>query len=959
MSVGIKDGSHDLILASDATASPTTSLQLMLATEQTGPIATKRWSEYRRPISGSTTDRLVQGPVQVFDRDPTFDLIFSQDDWSGGALQPVYRDKEPNKYATSNGMDMRWDNVATLGMKQNGPMDFLLRNGGAELGATTGWTANGVTHTTPTADSPRTGSYHHKLASIDANDDISQVLIHPEVYRGTSITVYAYAKSSGTANMRVQITDSAGTTNGTGVDMSTSYQLISATRTINSAATSLTILIDCVSETSTPNVFVDDITIVPDGGLVCSGMVTGPQNFARNGEGEINFDSMWTGGGDATGVADTGQSVNAESGTNCTRLYHTGFNNNDTSSIEYAFPAEVRSKLAGKQIVFNARGLIDSNCDEIKIRITDNNGNTEATTTTAGSFQSLTVTRTPASDISALKIELEMVADTTSVGVMDSFWDTLRVYVPGEHSVYAAFGKVIAEWDEVNDVWNAVYIGGSTVKSLVSHDTEVFAAFSDGTAYVYGSGSSWISSVLSGVNQDANFFVTAQAASAPELWKGILASVDDSTDGVYLAVNPKTGGSWGSVFKIGTADEDITGMYHIANTLVVGKKEGLFVYRRFWNDGTAANDFENLTLEYDVSPDAENFARGQESGGKLYLSAKQQALFVFDGSSLIDISSLLFAPRLSDFGGRVRAMAHDPAGLWFLLDTPTTDTTASKTTWLMELRQKGGDLFVYTMEKVSVGDINELAVNGNYLWALGRIYDSTITDYVSAIYRWDLPDKNKAPAFDATPLINTSGNFDTARWDGNLPDDDKAFISLTLLHKNNLDAEHTIVVKFGKDSAAPTTTTLGTANSSGTSTTFFFNSITSPESNAVGKNIQLNFALATDDTVSPELYGFILHSMVSPTRARMRDFWVYIGDSVATHNDGAIDPTSKATMISNLETLENQVYPIYITDDLDGDGVPSSGRWKIVKDSIEKTQDDSGPEGTEIWKFTVQEVIVS
>ena len=91
----------------------------------------------------------------------------------------------------------------------------------------------------------------------------------------------------------------------------------------------------------------------------------------------------------------------------------------------------------------------------------------------------------------------------------------------------------------------------------------------------------------------------------------------------------------------------------------------------------------------------------------------------------------------------------------------------------------------------------------------------------------------------------------------------------------------------------------------------------------------------------------------------MRDFWVYIGDSVATHNDGAIAPTSKATMISNLETLENQVYPIYITDDLDGDGVPSSGRWKIVKDSIEKTQDDSGPEGTEIWKFTVQEVIVS
>jgi hypothetical protein len=125
----------------------------------------------------------------------------------------------------------------------------------------------------------------------------------------------------------------------------------------------------------------------------------------------------------------------------------------------------------------------------------------------------------------------------------------------------------------------------------------------------------------------------------------------------------------------------------------------------------------------------------------------------------------------------------------------------------------------------------------------------------------------------------------------------------------------------------------------------------------VGKDIQLNFTATSDDAVSPELYGFACHAMLSPTRVKMRTYEVLIGDDIDMYN-GASDPTPKATLISNLETLETQVYPIYVTDDLDEDSNTSSGRWKIIPDSLEKLPEhDAG--GNEVWTITLQEVTVA
>jgi hypothetical protein len=805
LSIGSQDGTHDIRIASDATASPTTAVDLRIAINP--ETNTKKWREYRRQ---SFVQRQGMGPIQFADKNPESDLVFSQEDWSGGALQPLYRDETPNKIAKSTGLDMRPEGVASLGMKLNVRNDFILRDGYAELGNTNAWSSVTGWSNTAITGAALNGTYGFQLvhggSALGTGVDVfTQGISNHTVWRGKELTLYASVKRTAHsgATLRMVIEDSAGSTVSPDITNS-DYTQISLTRTIDGSASSLRVGFESGTVAGAGSTWqIDDIFIIPTGGVTFKG------------------------------VAEDGGAL------------------------------------------------------------------------------------------------------------------------------YGLFGRCICQWDETDDIWDAVYISSAAFNSIVQFDGNLYAAHLDGTAYVYGSTTSWTVSTITAPGQDANFFVVASGDGSVtmRLWKGILGSIDASNYGVYEAVDPLNSGSWGGVYKIGTVDTDITGMYHVTGNLVIGKEEGLFQFKTFFNDGTASNDFINLTLEYENNPTSENFAVGQESKGALYLSASQQALFRRDPSALTDISSLLQAPRADgDFGGRVRAMTNDASGLWLLVDTPTTDATNSKTTWLMQLKLAGNEFKVYTMQQISIGDIGGIEVHNNYLWLFGQIYNSDASKYESSIYRFNLPLKSKFPAFDAAPLINLTGDFTTSRWNGNLPDADKAFISCTLFHKATLDAEHTIVVKYGVNNADPTTT-LGTANTgSTTQTTFYFNDVSTPESNAIGKDIQLNIAFATDDTVSPELYGFAVHSMLSPVRVVLRDFQVYIGNNIEMYNLQG-DPTSKKTLIDNLETLESQVYPVYVTEDLDGDGTPTSGRWKILVDSVQKVEELD--DDIEIWSLTMQKVVVS
>ena len=134
MTTGIQ-GVYDVVLQNRRTEpneEAETILGLILAnSDDNDNIA---WREYRVPPLPA---RRSTGEVSFTHRDPTYDLVFSQTDWSGGALQTYYRPDEPNRYYTSQNLSLAREGVAALDLA---PTDITVEDLD-NLTPTNPWTA--------------------------------------------------------------------------------------------------------------------------------------------------------------------------------------------------------------------------------------------------------------------------------------------------------------------------------------------------------------------------------------------------------------------------------------------------------------------------------------------------------------------------------------------------------------------------------------------------------------------------------------------------------------------------------------------------------------------------------------------------------------------------------------------------------------------------------------------------
>ena len=586
----------------------------------------------------------------------------------------------------------------------------------------------------------------------------------------------------------------------------------------------------------------------------------------------------------------------------------------------------------------------------------------QSTAVTASSYTRTTATFTPNSGATSVTIEIEATGTPSS---HTFFVDDISITPTGgvvwagtaqcASNLYAACGRAVLQWDETNDVWNAVSVHATQATTdIVEFNGNVFVAYGGGAAFIYGTGTSWTTSTTSDPGLEATYFTVSRNV----FWKSGPTSGNNTNYSVYSNTNPvNSGASWSAAYTVGSTDRAITAMYSIGDTLLVAKEDGLFYYQRTYNDGTAANEFVNVTNEFVGMPSTENFARGAEWQGNLYLGASLQSFFVIEGQSFrfTDLSGLFFHPEVDTMGGRPWAMAADPAQLWLLVNTPTADTSASKTVWLMSLRSPG-DWKLHPIQTIEMGDINDLATNGGYLYAMGRLHDGT--EYVNSSWRWTLPADNVAPAYASSPVINTTGTFTPPQFGFELPETKKAQLAMTFI-VSDTDAEHTIAVKYGLDGAAPSTTTLGTVNGTGRVQTLYFNSVSTPESNAISHLIQPELTFTTDDTVSPKLHAMALHSAIRPNRFRVWECHIEVGDGLLLNN-GNTEPVAKSAELSSLDTLEQQVYPIAFSHDIDQDGVATEIRVHVL--GIEKEPEVGGGqvrEGVEVWRLLLQEADVS
>jgi hypothetical protein len=636
------------------------------------------------------------------------------------------------------------------------------------------------------------------------------------------------------------------------------------------------------------------------------------------------------------------------------------------------------AKYQGKTITVIAYVQRASGSDAgVFLRINDGVGTTDSSTTTSSSFTYISATRAINGSASELTISLRNSA-TTSNAAHVFYADDISVFPAGgtecvgfatrtpssgADQLYAAIGYTVVLWNESTYTWDAVYINTIAATDIIEFDNDIFVAYGEAAGstphqYIYGADTTWTTAAISGTttHQDnhARYWVKARDGYTQwALWKsGPSTNQGTETNKMYSSQTPKTAWLQETALTVGSNRRAITGLHAHADTFIVAKVDGLWI----WDAVTA--DFASITPEWEHDLDSTNGKVGQTWLGKLYFSAAQQGFFAWSMGSeeLINMSSLLVTPRISDIGGRITAMGASARELVLGLDQPVADTTAAKTCRLVTMNAFNQ---IHTIAEPEMSIVDAISTHiGTRLWVFGRAYDSNLEDYVAASFMWELPEKTAAPYADVTPAIEASGFFNTSIWSGGMPDTDKALIALTIWCED-VDPEHTITVDFGRDGRAANTTRLGIFNTTDRIQTLFFKNIDEPTTNAVCRFVQLRFTFTTDDTVSPKMFAFALHTQLAPRRIRVWDISCWVGQDSLLRTD-VPDPLSKAEIETTFQELELQAFPLTMLEDLGqshgGDEADGSRTHQVRLVDYRRISNSSDEHGQEIWDLRLQEV---
>ena len=694
--------------------------------------------------------------------------------------------------------------------------------------------------------------------------------------------------------------------------------------------------------------------------------------LVSNGDFEEGVTSGWTAGSGTALAVDT-DTVNG--GTYSLKLnVDQSTSAGDMAKQSLANPTKYRSRQI-KVIAYVQRA---SGSDAgIIMRVNDGVGTTDSSAVTAATFSAVTVTRTIDSSASEVTISFRNNGTTTNAAHI-YYVDDISVVPTGgtecvgfatrastsPDQIYAAVGRTVVLWNETTYAWDAVYIDASTVvTAIIEFNNDIYVAFgeADGSTphqYYYGSGTSWTVAALNATttHQDnhAKFFCKARDGYGQwALWKaGPSSDQGTEVNTIYSSQTPKTGWTPTSAFTVGSSSRAITGLHAIGDSFVIGKVDGLW----YWDAMTV--DFVNVMPEWEHSVSTENAAVAEAWHGVLFFNTVRQGFLTYDpnGGIIQDLSKVLTTPRLTDIGGRITAIGSDTRELILGLDQPVADATAAKTCRLVTM---SSNMAIHTIAEPSMSIIDAISMHRDTrMWVFGRAYDATLEDYTLSSCMFELPEKSAAPYADVTPALESSGFMDTSIWSGGMPDTDKALIALTIWCED-VDPEHTITVDFGRDGRASNTTRLGIFNTTDRIQTLYFKNIQEPTTNAVCRFAQLRFTLTTDDTVSPKMYAFALHTQLAPQRIRAWELSCWVGQDSLLRTD-VPDPNTKAELESTFQELELQAFPLTMLEDLGqshGGTEPDGSRSHQVRlVSYRRVPNSSDEHGQELWQLRLQEV---
>jgi len=620
----------------------------------------------------------------------------------------------------------------------------------------------------------------------------------------------------------------------------------------------------------------------------------------------------------------------------------------------------------GKTIVFHGYIKKVSGTGGVRLVIQDSGGADESSTVTDTSYTAVSVSRDIDGSASYVKIRVE----TTGDCVVDA--DDLAIIPTGGVSCkgtavygdayYGIFGRVVAKFNGQNGTngpqWDAVYINASAAATdIVTYLTNVYVAFGSAAAYVYGSSTSW---TVSNLASDSKYAVHL-AVSRATLWKS------EDVNEIRSSTNPVNGGSWSSTYTVGSTDRIINNMYSFNDTIVVGKEDGLWWYKRTYNDGSSANEFVNQTNEYDKFQSTDNFSQGQDWLGWLWLIAANQSVYRTNLQTIQDITDHISSPLIDELSGRVRAITHDTHNLYMATENGLTGTDGRTT--LISLRNTARGLVAHPLDEVLMTTVEEMdsvfvtrGTDGTrpfvFLMGLsaGGVTDSQKT------YAWYIPKDSQSPVQSSDVKTNLYPvSFDTSAFHGGTPHETKSLVSATLWTDDHTDEQ--VALSFGADGQSPNAVSAFTFDGPDNVETLYFENIANPVVNAKGRVFQFRWSLSPDSTNAihtRKIRGFAVEMTLRPERVRAWRMFFIVGGARLRNGANQDDVIGKSEITSLLGTLEEQGYPIVLNHDFEQDGSNEQVRVIIRPGTLRQTfQFDDTPEGSDIWEAVLQHVPTS
>ena len=371
--------------------------------------------------------------------------------------------------------------------------------------------------------------------------------------------------------------------------------------------------------------------------------------------------------------------------------------------------------------------------------------------------------------------------------------------------------------------------------------------------------------------------------------------------------------TWADVTLVGNGYENHTDLLIAPDNNIIIGKENI----PYYSDGTT-DDQNPLMAHFKSLTSSTTCKNSLQAFGATYIQGGDQTLYEYKGTtgsataSQINISPANFMSGLSDFSGKIQALAADDVYLYAILNNSTKievmvgqyETVGGVTAWRWH-----GSLAEITLTGCEVAYVSNVTKKRLYICSTAAGED---------MHYLPVTTKYGDITSDADYTFKTGGYLVLPWLHGNLKGDDKAWIKLraTMGHSFDADIYFNINYKLWGDSAYDATTIKMDGSASSMVETNFIDVSAKP----VSPFMRLKITGVTDDTAkTPILERLEVFAIWRPTKRYIIKCVVLCDDSPMLKNIGH-DKTTAAEIKEVLDEMAGTAWPVTM-DDLYGTSI--------------------------------------